>query len=439
MKVVVLAAGRSFRLKPIPDKNLLKFLGKPLIQYQLDMLNAAGFDDFVLIAGAHNLGQLSDLARSLDYHVNVLEQKDLDEGMAGAVMTAKEAITEDDGGMLIVSANDIVEMSAYQLIKEAAEDFAFEAAMIGKKVEEYFPGGYLEVDQEQKILKVVEKPGEGNEPSDMINLVIHYFKHPQKLFEHVENANSDRDDKYEVALTKMMYEGAAIKAVPYDGSWQAVKFPWHIQKLFHYFMENAEASISDKAEIAESAQIKGKVIIEDGVRIFDNAVVQGPAYIGKNCIIANNALVRDVNMGEGCVAGYSTEIARSFLGDDVWTHSNYIGDSVIGTNVSFGAGTVTGNLRLDERNIMVDIKGEKVDSGSPKFGLITGNGVRAGVNTSFMPGVKIGSGSFVGAGIVVAQDIEEGKYVYGKTELTIKDNKAVIDEEARGKFRDGIK
>jgi len=137
--------------------------------------------------------------------------------------------------------------------------------------------------------------------------------------------------------------------------------------------------------------------------------------------------VRCSQIGDDCVIGFGTEVARSHIGDHVWTHTNYIGDSVIGNNCSFGAGTVTGNLRLDEEHISVNIHGEKICSGTNKFGLVTGDNVRCGINTSFMPGVKIGNNCFIGAGIIVAQDVEDDKFVYGKTELTIKDNISKTD------------
>jgi len=179
---------------------------------------------------------------------------------------------------------------------------------------------------------------------------------------------------------------------------------------------------TDGAEIAKSAVIRGNVYLEDGVKVMDHATIVGPAYIGKNSVVAGNALVRGACIGANCVVGYATEVARSFLGDRVWTHSNYVGDSVIGNNVSFGAGTVTGNLRFDEGNISVNVRGAKFDSGRNKFGLITGDHVRSGINTSFMPGVKIGTNVCVGAGLIVGTDIENNKFVTGKTELIIGEN-----------------
>lgn len=438
MKVVLLAAGRSKRLKPIEDKNFLKFLGKPLLLHQLEQLSAF-FDDFIVIGGAHNLEKIRELlngwkAKSTGPKFQFVEQKNLDEGMAGALLSAEPFIKKEP--ILVVSANDVVESKAYKLVLDAIKSMGGAGAqsfLIGKKVESYFPGGYLKTAKDGSIQGIVEKPGAGNEPSDMINLVIHYHKNSEALLKALHSVNSTKDDRYEVAMDHLIKAGHKMKAVPYNGFWQSIKYPWHVLSLMEYFLGTIAAKIikGKNVEIAPSAIIKGPVFLDDGVKVFENAVISGPAYIGKNSIVATNALVRGSMTGENCIVGFGTEIARSYLGDMVWTHTNYVGDSVIGNNVSFGAGTVTGNLRLDEGNIKVNITDVIIDSGRNKFGLITGNNVRCGINTSFMPGIKVGNNSMIGAGIIVAQDVPDNKLVYGKTELIMKENKANLDQNKR--------
>lgn len=430
MKVIVLAAGRSKRMKPVRDKNFLSFLGKSLIVRQLELIREAGLNDVILVGGAHNLEALKVEVAGLvsgedgeKMNIEIVEQVDLEMGMCGAILAARSLISGDES-VIVFSSNDVVEGKAFELVLDAAKDDSVESAILGKKVDSYFPGGYLSVDDAGWISEIVEKPEPGTEPSDMVNLVVHLHKNPGKLIETLEAVASEKDDVYEVALGKMMEDGVRMKAVKYDGVWLPIKFPWHVMAVFRWFFEQAEKGISDEAEIAESAIIKGDVIIEGGVRVFENAVISGPAYIGRGSVVANNSLVRDSYVGENCVIGFNTEVARSYLGHDVWTHTNYIGDSVIGNNVSFGSGTVTGNLRLDEKNIEVMHENGKFDTGSNKFGLITGDDIRVGVNTSFMPGIKVGSNSFVGAGIVVAQNIDEKSFVRGSWDLKISENNA---------------
>ncbi len=436
MKVLLLAAGRSKRLKPIEDKNFLRFLGKPLIQHQIEQIRKAGLKDLIVVGGKHNLANLKKLAGKIKKDIRgmqfkIVEQKDLEAGMAGAVLAAEKLI--GSGPVFIISANDVVDMEAYKSLLQAAKDIRYDSFIVGKKVNSYFPGGYLRVRTGGLITEIVEKPGEGKEPSKMVNLVLHFHRDAGRLVKILRETKSSRDDRYEAALQKLMKSGRKMKVVPYNGFWQPVKYPWHVITLMNYFLENLPTgrSGSKNIAIAASATIRGNVYLEEGVRVLENAVIVGPAYIGKNSIVATNALVRNSQVGENCVIGFGSEVARSFVGDNVWTHTNYIGDSIIGNNCSFGSGTVTGNLRLDEANIEVNISGEKIDSGTNKFGLITGDNVRCGINTSFMPGVKIGNNCFIGAGIIVPRDVEDNKYVYGKTELVVKDNLVKTDLKKR--------
>jgi bifunctional UDP-N-acetylglucosamine pyrophosphorylase/glucosamine-1-phosphate N-acetyltransferase len=381
--------------------------------------------------------------------LEILEQKRLEDGMAGAVVTAEEWI--GDCPFLVVSSNDIVADSIFELLKsngtkKSKVQDAISGFLVAKKVREYFPGGYLKVEKDGTITGIVEKPGAGREPSDLVNIVFHLHMKPRKLFEELRRVKTNRDDRYEVALDRLMKRGEKFMALPYSGLWRPVKYPWHLRDVWKIIFERLVqtskingyhksaknfSKISRKTSIAKTAIMRGDVIIEDGVKIFDHAVIQGPAYLGCDVIVANNALVRESHLGAKSVAGFGTEIARSFLGQGVWTHTNYIGDSVIANNTSFGSGTVTGNLRLDEKPVSVAVDGQRVACGSNKLGAIIGENVRIGINVSLMPGVKIGNNSFIGAGISVARDVPDRKFVYGTWELTMKDNSATINPSAR--------
>jgi len=421
-------------MKPVEDKNFLKFLGKPLLQHQLEMLKTAGFREIIVIGGKHNLSRVKQMCLSLrGLKIKVCEQKDLELGMCGAVLSAKNLIGKEP--ILVLSSNDIVDIKAFKLIKEAVEKGKAESYILGKKVLKYFPGGYLKVDRKGYIQNIVEKPRQGSEPSNLVNLVVHVHKNPEKLIEYLKKTESEGDDRYERALCSMIKDGVQMQVVPYDGFWQPIKFPWHVQSVFQFLFASAKKGISKSAVISKNAVINGDVIIGDHVKIFDGAVVQGPCYIGDFSVIATNSLVRESNIGENCVIGFSTEVARSYLGSDVWTHSNYIGDSVVENNVSFGAGSVLANLRLDEKNICVNYDEGWVDTGASKFGAIIGSNTRIGVNTSIMPGARIGGGSFIGAGITISGNISENSFVRGIYELKISKNKENIKNINRDNFK----
>ncbi|MGL5830955.1 MAG: sugar phosphate nucleotidyltransferase [Candidatus Altimarinota bacterium] len=445
MKVIILAGGKSERISPFSEKPLLKFCGKPLIIHQVELLQGAGLKDFIVVGSASNLSRLKEYCQEFQnknagVNFEYFEQIH-DDGSAGALKSIGEESLEDD--VLIISSNDILEESAFEKMMSSIKENPGVSVILGQQIEKYFPGGYLLVNEQMELQKIVEKPGEGKEPSDLINIVLHYHPSGKELMEYVNKAKSEVDDIYETALQEIMNAGKKIKVCRYQGKWQPIKYPWHIydaaRMLFEKEVKRRGGNLqSGDLKKADSAVIKGEVIIEEGVKIMENAVIRGPVYLGKGCVVANNALVRESFLAEGCVAGFTTEIARSYLGRDVWTHSNYIGDSVIGNNVSFGAGANTGNLRLDEGNVGVRIKGVKVDSGRQKLGLIAGDNIRVGINVSFMPGVKVGGGTMIGGGVTINEDIGENKFVCAeKNQLVIKENNCAVTksrDELMGKL-----
>jgi bifunctional UDP-N-acetylglucosamine pyrophosphorylase/glucosamine-1-phosphate N-acetyltransferase len=82
-------------------------------------------------------------------------------------------------------------------------------------------------------------------------------------------------------------------------------------------------------------------------------------------------------------------------------HLAYVGDSVIGKNCNLGAGTKVANLRHDGKNIKVMIKGKHIDSGRRKLGVIMGDDVHTGINTSINVGCVMNKGSSTKPGEII--------------------------------------
>ncbi len=408
MKLIVLAGGEGKRMWPIQtDKCLISFLGKPLLYHNLKQLKENLAEaEFVIVATPESKEAVAKVAEELNLNFQVAIQNE-PRGMADALLSAKDLI---EGEVLVVNAEDILEPKVFQGVLGVSEA---DVVFAGLKTEKYFPGGYLKLEGE-KVSGIIEKPGEGNEPSDLIKLVVDYFKDGKKLVEYLENASSSADDVYEVALDQMIKDGLDVRFSKYDGVWIPLKYPWHILDITAHFFSQIEQKISPGVKVSEKAIIEGNVVIEDGAKVFEGAVIKGPAYIGKNCIVGNNSMVRESNLEDSCVTGFNSDITRSYIGANSWFHTNYIGDSVIEGDFGMGSGAVLANLRLDNRSISVGE--DHIDTGRTKLGLIAGKGVRVGVNASTMPGVRVGAGSLIGPGVVLKKDLKEKKKVTIKEE-----------------------
>jgi len=420
MKAILLCGGIGKRMHPIiEDKLLLNFLGKSLLEHQIETLVKAGIKEFVIVCNPFNESMIKSCCKNLKQKIEFAVQKD-PKGISDALLSAKKFL---DGEALIVNPDDYCDVDAYEkIIKENKKNV--DSIILGYKVSSYFPGGYVKVNEKNELIEIVEKPGEGNEPSDMVNIFFHYFKNSSSLIKYLKTTKSNDDDVYEKSISRMVKDGHKVKIVPYSGTWIAIKYPWNIFELTRLLLDKIKGKkISKTAKISSKATIEGNVVIGDNVRVFENATIRGPCYIGNNSVIGNNSLIWNYShIGDNCVVGFSSEIKHSYIANNCWFHSNYIGDSIISNNCSFGAGTVTGNLRFDSGNIKVNVKGQEVDTKLDKLGAIIGEDSKTGINVSLMPGVKIGPNSIVGPHVTLKEDLEPNTIIFVKQEYLKKEN-----------------
>jgi len=427
MKVIFLCGGIGKRMFPlIEDKFLLNFLGKTLLQHQIETARQAGLNQFLIIGNPANMGQIEQIAGTASGAKIELTLQKQPLGIADALKSAAAFLK---GEILVVNPNDIFAAAAYTSLMQEAKRKSAASYLLGYRTKEYFPGGYLVINSRNELKHIVEKPKPGREPDNLVNILVHLHTDPKRLLEYIEKAKTNNDDVYECALDNLVKDGHKIKVISYPDFWAPIKYPWHVFDAVKYLLDISQKRISTSAYISKKATIEGKVIISDNVRVLENAVIRGPAYIGSGSIIGNNALVRDYShIGADCVIGYSTEIKGSYIGDGCWTHSSYIGDSIIGKGCSFGAGTVLANFRFDEQKISATVGGKTIDTGRDKLGAIIGDNCKTGVNASVMPGIKIGPNSIVGSSVCLTKDLEPGKMIVSEPHYRTLPNPVKLDE-----------
>lgn len=440
MKTILLLAGRSKRFWPLREKYLFSLCGKTILEHQIERLKAGGCTDLVLVAGRHNI----DDVRRIAGKAKVVEQRDLDAGMQGALFDALPLCGDEP---VLIVGSDLIDPVAYKTLRtRISKEKKLGGLLLAYTVDRYFPGGYLTL-KGKRIVGIVEKPKPGKEPSNLVNIVAHAHRSASELLAMLKKTKAKNDDGYERALAELFKEHT-YEAVRYGGPWFPVKYPWHLLELLPVLLAGQKKMIDRKAQIHRTAVIEGPVVIEEGARVLPHATIVGPCFIGHHSIIGNNALVRSASVGEHCVIGFGSEVKGSALGNHIWTHSTYIGDSVVGDNVSFGAGSVTGNLRLDEEEIHTQAgppvpngyvrAGEiRIPTGLKKFGTVIGGDSRIGIHVSINPGVKIGSGSFISSAALLSEDVPDGTFVkMTGVEMHVRENKSRAPQpEGRKEFR----
>ncbi len=402
--VVILAGGVGTRFQPLAtNKTLIPFLGQPLLQHLLEMIEDAGFDEVLMAVNRENeiwIRRYTDT--KLVIHTKLQEEP---LGMGDAMLKLETEI--ENRPILVMNAVDIIEPDFFEtLLKKSQDSYAY---ITGMKVSGHFIGGYLKVDG-NKVNEIIEKPEKGKEPSNLVNLVFHYFSEPTIFFEYLHKSEGNGDDHYERALSALMKD-KDVSFVTYEGGWQKLKFSHYVLDMMNLlfkqlFEGNAKTFVAKTAKVSKNAVLEGPLYIDDGAEIQDFAVVKGPAYIGRNVIVGNHSLVRQSMIEEDSVIGFGSEVARSYIGPRCHLHHNFIGDSILEADVNPSYGTCTANLRLDNGYVKVKLPGKLVETTRTKLGAIMAKGAFLGVNCSTMPGVTIGANAKVYPGKVVTEAVE---------------------------------
>jgi NDP-sugar pyrophosphorylase family protein len=193
---------------------------------------------------------------------------------------------------------------------------------------------------------------------------------------------------------------------------------WQLNYLWNLLDANQELikEIYSMIEgsIEENVTILNNVIIGKGSRIRSGSYLEGPLVIGENCDIGPNCYLRKgVSLGNNVRIGNACELKNTIVFDGTHiAHLSYVGDSIIGKNCNFGAGTKTGNLRLDDQTVKAKLNNKIISTNRRKLGVIMGDNVKTAINTYFMPGVIVGNNSAIGTGVIVNRNIESEKFVY---------------------------
>ncbi len=421
--LIILAGGASSRMWPLREKSLLCFGPEPLLLSQLRTYESLGFSDVVIVGSPNNEADIHSLIDTLKDRIRIRFAVQAEpKGMGDALLRAAEVLPPDTGAVYINQVHDIVDERLHSDMLNMYRSNPDTTYLAGKEMEDYFPGGYLIIDQTGMISGIMEKPGPDKRPSKYVSMVVHIHSSAQHLFDAIRAEYAKdipSDDHYERAMDALM-KMQPYRMVGYSGQWSALKYPWHVLDVMETFLQRIKGqNIAPSAFIAPTATISGDVFIGENAKIFPGAAVVGPAYIGAGTIVGNNALVRHSMVLDKCNVGFTTEVARSYVGAGSQMHACRVLDSVFANNVNFSAGCTTANLRIDRGNVKSTIKGTRMDSGRDKLGAIIGANAFLGVDVMTMPGVKIGERAQVGPGTHLLEDIKDGVRVYVKQQIEI--------------------
>jgi len=393
MKAVILAAGEGTRMRPLTQnrpKVMLPIVNRPILEHVVLAVKNADINDFVFVVGYHSdtvQNHFGDGSK-WDVRIDYVEQKE-QLGTAHAIGLAKDFVDER---FLVLNGDVLVESSYLQKLMKRKEVVVLSA----KKVDNPQEFGVI-ITRGNKVTKIIEKPKSPS--SNLANSGIYVFG--QEIFDAIKRTKKSIRGEYEIteSIQILINDGHAVGYELYEGELLLdIGRPWDLLDANEFLLREIKKDIQGTTE--PYATVKGEVTIGKNTIIRNGAYIIGPVIIGDNCDIGPNCFIRpSTSIGNNVRIGNAVEIKNSIIMDGTHIgHQSYVGDSIIGHNCNFGAGTKVANLRFDEKIIKVMVKGKLVDSRRKKLGVIMGDNVRTGINSMINAGATISANSTINPG-----------------------------------------
>jgi bifunctional UDP-N-acetylglucosamine pyrophosphorylase / glucosamine-1-phosphate N-acetyltransferase len=426
LAIIILAAGKSSRMKSATSKVLHKVAGWSILQHVLEGAKALSPARMILVTSEGADDILSEGKRICPDIIHTV-QKQAD-GTGGAVRSALPALQGFNGNVLIMYGDSpLMRLATYEKLLEKLE----QNHLVITTMTPADPAQYGRIIlQGENVASIIEYNDASDEQKN-INLCNAGFMAVRndclnQWVGRIENNNA----KNEYYLTDLVAIAAAEKAncayinvaeeetLGVNNRFELAQAEAMMQtRLRNAHLQNGVGMIDPQTvyfsidtQIGRDVLIHPFVVFGAGVSIADDAEIKSFSHIegaeigacasagpfarlrsgtklGKNCAIGNFVEIKNATLHEGAKAG----------------HLSYIGDAEIGANTNIGAGTITCNY-----------------DGKNKHKTTIGNNVFVGSDTSLVAPVTIGNNVTIAAGSVITDDIPENALGIARSRQTNK-------------------
>lgn len=307
IKAVVLAAGKSLRMKSAKTKVLHKILGQEIINYLLDSLVACTIaeQDIVVVVGDNSAAIAAAIKRNVVY---ALQQEQL--GTAHALLAAKKHIAGHNGELLVIVGDNpyITSESLQKLIafhRQNRAQCTFISAI--------FPGnpppyGRVIRNEQGEVQDIVEEKDASPEQRQIreVNASIYLFDNRVvfPLLAQIDNNNLKKEFYLTDIIAILQRERFKVQAVQADDCDIAIgintrqdlqtahdKFNRRMQQLF---LENGVTILQP-----DTVTIEYDVKIGLDTTIYPCTYLAAGTRIGNNCVIGPFVYLKNVHVADG--------------------------------------------------------------------------------------------------------------------------------------------
>lgn len=302
---------------------------RPILFYVLDNLQNAGIIEVGIVISPETgnaireaVGDGSLWGMRVEY---ITQAEPL--GLAHAVKIAESYLSGDP---FVMYLGDNLIGSGIKTFREEFERSGVSASILLKAVENPSSFGIAEIDEGQRVVRLVEKP---KQPKSNLALVGIYFFTP-RIHKAIGAISPSWRGELEItdAIQALLDQGDKVLSHCIDGWWLDTGKKDDLLTANTVVLDEWVQRQIDGTINAQS-QVTGRVQLGKGSRI-ENSTVRGPVVIGENVVVENSFVGPFTSIGNGCQIVSSVLEHCLLLEGARINHVDRLEDSLIGKNSS---------------------------------------------------------------------------------------------------------
>ena len=315
MKAMILAAGKGTRVRPITHtipKPMIPILQKPVMEFLLELLREHGFTE-IMVNVSHLAEEIEnyfrdgqrfgvEIAYSFEGRIEDGELIGDAMGSAGGLKKIQNFQRFFDDTFVVLCGDALVDLDLTEAVKRHKAKGAL-ASLITKRVprDQVSSYGVVVTDEDGRVRSFQEKPEVDEAASDMINTGIYIFEPEVLDFVPSDQAFDIGSDLF----PKLVAAGAPFYALPMEFEWVDIgKVPDYWQAIRGVLLgqvrqvkipgKQVRPGIYAGLNVAanwDQINVTGPIYVGGMTKIEDGATIIGPAMIGPNCHICEDATI----------------------------------------------------------------------------------------------------------------------------------------------------
>lgn len=305
MRVMIMAAGKGTRLRPLTDlvpKPMAPIVNRPALYHILRLLGRHGFREVVI--NLHHMPQTITehfgSGASLGMEIVYAFEPEL-LGTAGGVKNNADFLGGDT--FLVMSGDALTDIDLTGIVAAHRRRGSI-ATLAVKEVADPSLYGVVVADDDDRVVGFQEKPTREEALSRLCNCGIYVFE--PEILTHIPPGQFDD-------FGRRLFPDLLRHHVPFHA--HTVKGYWSdVGNLGEYVQGNADA-LAGRVEVEiPGEEVRPGVWVDEGAQVPRSVRIEPPALIGAGCKLGENVVLEGpVIVGDGSILGTRAHVARGLV------------------------------------------------------------------------------------------------------------------------------